>query len=146
MTHQKVFLWIVDRLPKRAKGLHLRPKDYAMRLINYLFQSTIVITLSMLCAATPVTAQEAVVRTVILNAQSRFVPELITVPRNVKFLLIVRNESGLVDEIESDDLGTEKAIKVGQSLGLLLGPLRTGTYRFVADLHRETANGQIVVK
>ena len=117
-----------------------------MRLVNDLFQSTLFVALSVLYVIPPANAQEAVVRTVILNAQSHFVPELITVPRNVKFLLIVRNESKLIDEIESDDLGTEKLIKAGQSLELLLGPLRPGTYRFVADLHRETANGQIIVK
>lgn len=91
-------------------------------------------------------AQEAVVRTVILNAHSRFEPEQIDVPRNVKFLLIVRNESASIDEIESDDLGTEKAIKPGQSLELLLGPLRSGKYHFMGDMHRSTANGQIIVK
>ena len=94
----------------------------------------------------PSYAQEAVVRTVILNAQSRFVPDQINVPRNVKFLLIVRNESGSNDEIESDDLGTEKAIKPGQSLELLLGPLKSGTYHFMGDMHRDTAQGKIIVK
>ncbi len=101
---------------------------------------------ALLLSPLPSYALEAVVRTVILNAQSRFVPEQINVPRNVKFLLIVRNESGSNDEIESDDLGTEKAIKPGQSLELLLGPLKSGTYHFMGDMHRDTARGKIVVK
>lgn len=107
--------------------------------------ATLVIAALML-SPLPLCAQEAVVRTVILNAQSRFVPEQINVPRNVKFLLIVRNESASNDEIESDDLGTEKAIKPGQSLELLLGPLKSGTYHFMGDMHRDTAKGHIIVK
>lgn len=101
---------------------------------------------ALLLSPLPSPAQEAVVRTVILNAQSRFVPEQINVPRNVKFLLIVRNEGTSNDEIESDDLGTEKAIRPGQSLELLLGPLKSGTYHFMGDMHRDTAKGQIIVK
>ena len=117
-----------------------------MKTIRRLGSAVLLLAASIFLASTPIKAQDAVVRTVILNPQSRFVPDVITVPRNVKFLLIVRNESTFGDEIESDDLGTEKAIKPGQSLELLLGPLKSGTYRFVADLHRDTANGQIVVK
>jgi hypothetical protein len=117
-----------------------------MKYASCLLSATFSIALFALCAAAHADAKEAVVRTVILNAKSHFVPEVITVPRNAKFLLIVRNERAASDEIESDDLGIEKAIKAGQSLELLLGPLKTGTYRFVADLHRETANAQIIVK
>ena len=65
---------------------------------------------STLFANTPARAQEAVVRTVILNAQSRFEPDVINVPRNMKFLLIIRNESKSGDEIESDDLGDRKSV------------------------------------
>jgi high-affinity iron transporter len=78
--------------------------------------------------------------------QHRFVPNRITVPANVKFRLMVKNDDDTADEFESVDLNREKLVAPGQTITVFLGPLSPGEYKFFGDFHQDTAQGVMVAK
>jgi heme/copper-type cytochrome/quinol oxidase subunit 2 len=78
--------------------------------------------------------------------QHRFVPARITVPANVKFKLMVKNNDDTADEFESVDLNREKLVAPGQTITVFLGPLSPGEYKFFGDFHQDTAQGVMVAK
>jgi heme/copper-type cytochrome/quinol oxidase subunit 2 len=78
--------------------------------------------------------------------QHRFVPDRITVPANVKFKLMVKNNDDTADEFESVDLNREKLVAPGQTITVFLGPLSPGEYKFFGDFHQDTAQGVMIAK
>jgi high-affinity iron transporter len=78
--------------------------------------------------------------------QHRFVPERLTVPANVKFKLMVKNNDDTADEFESVDLNREKLVAPGQTITVFLGPLSPGEYKFFGDFHQDTAQGVMIAK
>jgi high-affinity iron transporter len=78
--------------------------------------------------------------------QHRFVPDHLTVPANVKFRVIVKNNDDTADEFESVDLNREKLVPPGQTITVFLGPLSPGQYKFFGDFHQDTAQGVIVAR
>lgn len=90
-------------------------------------------------------AQDAV-HTLVLGPDFQLTPPRLTVPANTSFRLLVRNESGESDRFGSDDLNLERASAPGQTLELLIGPLKAGDYGFIGYLHRNTARAEIVVR
>jgi high-affinity iron transporter len=78
--------------------------------------------------------------------QHRFIPDHITVPANVKFKLMVKNNDDTADEFESVDLNREKLVAPGQTITVFLGPLSPGQYKFFGDFHQDTAQGVMIAK
>ena len=76
----------------------------------------------------------------------RFEPEIVNVPANTKFKIIVENLDNTIEEFESDDLKKEKLIGAGKKISLLISPLKAGEYKFYGDFHQKTAQGKIIVK
>ena len=80
------------------------------------------------------------------SRQHRFVPDHLTVPANVKFRVMVKNNDDTADEFESVDLNREKLVPPGQTITVFLGPLSPGQYKFFGDFHQDTAQGVMVAK
>jgi hypothetical protein len=75
-----------------------------------------------------------------------FVPEMIEVPANTKFRLLIKNEGPGPEEFESTELNKEKVLAPGASSFLIFQPLKPGTYKFFGEFHPETAQGRITAK
>ncbi|MBI3569651.1 MAG: cupredoxin domain-containing protein [Gammaproteobacteria bacterium] len=99
----------------------------------------------MLGLATMVTAAELPSYALAVK-DGQFTPTKIEVPAGVKFKLAVTNVGRGPEEFESRELNREKVIPAGQSVTILIGPLKVGTYEFFGEYHPSTARGQIVAK
>ena len=75
-----------------------------------------------------------------------FKPNIIEVPANLNFKLIIENTDSTIEEFESDDLKKEKLIQAGKSIIIPIKGLNAGEYKFYGDFHQKTAQGKIVVK
>ena len=74
----------------------------------------------------------------------KFVPSNIHVPSNKLIKLRITNLDNEIEEFESIDLAREKIISPGQTVTLVIAPLRSGQYKFVGEFHQETAKGMII--
>jgi hypothetical protein len=74
----------------------------------------------------------------------QFIPNLVTVPANKAFKLIVKNEDKTIEEFESDDLKKEKIIYGNKEAIFNISSLNVGEYKFYGDFHQKTAQGKIV--
>ena len=75
-----------------------------------------------------------------------FSPQEITVKAQTKIKLIVTNEDSAAEEFESPSLNREKLIRAGQSVTILLPPLKPGRYEFFGEFHPETARGVVIAE
>jgi plastocyanin len=76
----------------------------------------------------------------------RFVPDVVEVPANTKFRLLVINEDADAEEFESYVLNREKVVRPGGRITVFLPPLKAGEYGFFGEFHPETAKGKIVAR
>ena len=76
----------------------------------------------------------------------RFFPEKLEIPAGQKIQLVIKNEGPGPEEFESSDLNREKVVNAGNTVQVIIGPLKAGTYGFYGDFHPQTARGQIIVK
>ncbi len=76
----------------------------------------------------------------------RFHPEVLEVPANTKFRLLIRNEGPGPEEFESAELRKEKVLAPGVQSFLIFQPLKPGSYKFFGEFHPETAQGRLVAK
>jgi hypothetical protein len=76
----------------------------------------------------------------------RFYPEVLEVPANTKFRLLIKNEGPGPEEFESAELRKEKVLAPGVQSFLIFQPLRPGSYKFFGEFHPETAQGRLVAK
>lgn len=76
----------------------------------------------------------------------RFVPDVIEVPANTKFRLLIKNEGPGAEEFESIELRKEKVLAPGASSFLIFMPLKPGSYKFFGDFHPATAQGRFIAK
>lgn len=75
-----------------------------------------------------------------------FTPASLEVPAGQKIKLKIVNQDPTPEEFESYDLNREKVIG-GNSEGIVfIGPLESGTYKFVGEFNEKTAKGTIVAK
>lgn len=82
-----------------------------------------------------------------LTIQSgHFFPEIIEVPADKKFRLIITNLGPGPEEFESTELRKEKVLAEGVTRNIVFYPLKPGEYKFFGEFHLETAQGSIVVK
>ena len=76
----------------------------------------------------------------------QFSPSEIHIPAGTAVTLVVRNEDGTPEEIDSSELKIEKIVAAGQEVSLTLRPLDKGSYPFVGEFHEDTAKGTLVVE
>ena len=76
----------------------------------------------------------------------RFEPDVINVPADTKFKIIIENLDNTIEEFESDDLKKEKLVGAGKKVSLQISPLKAGEYKFYGDFHQKTAQGKIISK
>ncbi|MBU6141221.1 MAG: cupredoxin domain-containing protein [Proteobacteria bacterium] len=76
----------------------------------------------------------------------KFEPAEITVPAGQSFKLIVENTDKSLEEFESSDLKKEKLIGAGKKVSIVIGPLKSGEYKFFGDFHQKTAQGKIIAQ
>jgi plastocyanin len=75
-----------------------------------------------------------------------FTPNLIEVPSNTSFKLVIENLDNTIEEFESDDLKKEKLVGAKKTITISINPLKAGEYKFYGDFHQKTAQGKIIVK
>ncbi len=75
-----------------------------------------------------------------------FVPSNIDVPAGKKITLNVENKDATPEEFESHDLHREKVIAAGATATVVVGPLKSGVYKYVGEYHEDTAKGTLTVK
>ena len=76
----------------------------------------------------------------------RFYPEVLEVPANTKFRLLIKNEGPGPEEFESAELRKENVLAPGVQSFLIFQPLQPGSYKFFGEFHPETAQGRLVAK
>ncbi len=76
----------------------------------------------------------------------KFIPEILEVPAEIKFKLIVENLDATTEEFESADLRKEKIVSGGKKITLIITPLKAGEYNFFGDFHAKTAKGKLLAK
>lgn len=76
----------------------------------------------------------------------KFEPQILEVPANQKFKLIIENLDKTLEEFESNDLKKEKLVGGGKKITIIISPLKSGEYRFFGDFHQKTAQGKLIVK
>jgi plastocyanin len=76
----------------------------------------------------------------------KFEPAIIEVDAGQKFKLIIENLDKTLEEFESNDLKKEKLISGEKKAVIIVGPLKSGEYKFFGDFHQKTAQGKILVK
>ncbi len=76
----------------------------------------------------------------------RFYPDTLNVPAGQPIKVVFRNDGPGIEEFDSRDLRQEKVVLPGKTLTFTLSPLKPGEYRFIGELHPDTAKGRIVVK
>ena len=69
----------------------------------------------------------------------RFSPSTLTIPAGQRVTVEVANHDATGDEFENEDLGVEKKIAPHGHAMITIGPLKPGSYRFVGELHADTA-------
>lgn len=73
----------------------------------------------------------------------RFTPETADVPAGVRVRINLVNKDAATEEFDSDDLHVEKNVSPNGKISFVVGPLKPGTYRFIGELHADTASGTI---
>jgi plastocyanin len=96
-----------------------------------------------LASTAPVAADDGVTLTI---KNHRFEPAEITIPRDTKVRLTVRNEDATAEEFESYELNREKIVPPNGEIVLFIGPLEPGTYPFFGEFHQDTAQGRVIVQ
>ena len=76
----------------------------------------------------------------------QFSPEPLVIPADQKIKLIVENQDPTVEEFESYDLNREKVVAGRGKIILFVGPLKSGTYKYFGEFHRDTARGEIIAE
>ena len=85
--------------------------------------------------------------TVQLTARDgRFYPETLSVPAGQRVKIVFRNDGPGIEEFDSRDLRQEKVVMPGATLAFVLAPLKPGVYRFIGELHPDTAKGQVIAE
>ena len=76
----------------------------------------------------------------------RFSPEPLVIPADQKIKLILENQDPTVEQFESYDLNREKVVTGAGKITLFVGPLKSGTYKYFGEFHRDTARGEIIAE
>lgn len=82
----------------------------------------------------------------ILIKDHKFSPSEITIPKNTKVKLIVKNMDATAEEFESHSMHREKIISGHGKATIFIGPLDPGSYEFFGEFNPKTAQGKVIVK
>jgi hypothetical protein len=96
------------------------------------------VTAGIACAAPPA---PPVVRLMLEN--HKFSPATVDVPAGQRIRVELTNRDGTAEEFDSDDLHVEKDVAPHGKAAFTVGPLSPGTYRFMGELHSDTAAGEL---
>lgn len=100
--------------------------------------------LAALLGLTGAARAEAPVHVVRLTLKDhRFSPDRITAPAGQPILIELVNQDAASEEFDSEDLGVEKDVTPHGKVSFRVGPLKPGAYRFMGELHADTAQGRI---
>jgi hypothetical protein len=103
--------------------------------------------LAAMLAATPVSSAAEELYQVQLTAKDgHFHPEVLEVPANRRFKIVIKNEGPGPEEFESNNPHREKVLGAGATSFVIFPALKPGIYPFFGEFHPETAKGRIVVK
>lgn len=103
------------------------------------------IVVSLLGLTSAAVAEELPILRLIIK-DGRFQPEVLRVPANTKFKLMLKNEGATAEEFESEELRKEKVLAPGAESFLIFQPLKPGSYKFVGEYHPQTAQGRLVAE
>lgn len=73
----------------------------------------------------------------------RFEPPTIEVPAGQRIRIELANKDASSDEFDSVDLKVEKEVTPHSKVVFFIGPLEPGTYKFMGELHPDTAQGEV---
>jgi plastocyanin len=99
--------------------------------------------LALLIAVPAARADETI--TIVLK-DHKFTPDTIEIAAGAKVTLLVKNNDPTPEEFDSSSLHREKVIPGNSEGTVMIGPLKTGTYKFEGEYHDETAQGRVIVK
>lgn len=101
--------------------------------------------LAALIAFAPATALRAdPVAFTLTMSNHRFTPNTLTVPAGQRVRITLINQDAATEEFDSHDLRVEKLVTPRGRATFFIGPLRPGSYAFMGEFHRATAQGRII--
>ncbi len=101
---------------------------------------------AMLSAASHSSMAEELHQVQLTARDGRFYPEVLEVPANRRFRIVIKNEGPGPEEFESNNPHREKVLAAGATSFLIYPALKPGVYPFYGEFHPETAKGRIVAK
>jgi hypothetical protein len=113
---------------------------------GYCTVSAVVWMAAVLTAAPPASAAEELFQVQLTAKDGRFYPEVLEVPANRRFKIVIKNEGPGPEEFESENPRREKVLAGGATSFLVFPALKPGVYPFFGEFHPDTAKGRIVVK
>jgi plastocyanin len=96
--------------------------------------------------ASDIARAEALYTAQLTARDGRFYPETLRVPAGQRVKIVFRNEGPGIEEFHSNDLRREEVVLPGKTATFVLSPLKPGVYRFIGELHPDTAKGQVVAE
>ncbi len=116
----------------------------AVRLVVYLVLG-VCVWLPKLCLAQTQLANSTQALNTIVIKNHQFLPPQLTIPANQKVRITVDNQDPTAEEFESFDLDREQVVEGNKKIIVYLGPLKSGTYKYWADYHKDS-KGVIVAQ
>ncbi len=105
-----------------------------------------VLSLASLCLGTVFAAYAEEAGPVLVIKDHQFSPTEITLPANTRTTITVKNQDPTPEEFESEDFDVEKIIPGNSEAIIKVPALKPGTYHFIGDFHKKSAQGTITVK
>lgn len=97
-------------------------------------------------AAVPALAEDQPAPITVIIKDHRFVPSEIHVPAGQPALVLVLNQDGSAEEVESGPLKIEKVVPAGAQSRIRLRALEPGRYSFIGEYHPDTAQGVVIAE
>jgi hypothetical protein len=116
-----------------------------MRLVHFVTISTAVMAAAVLMPRETRSADSDNVFTIKAEA-GHFNPSQLEVAPNQPFKVRVTSAEDTPIEFESFELRRERVVRPGETITVNMPGLSSGTYKFFDDFHRDTPQGEIVVK
>ena len=79
-------------------------------------------------------------------ADGKIVPQILEVPADTRFKLILQNEGTSPVEFESTELRREKVLGAGTTSFIIIRRLDPGEYRFFDDFHPDTLPATLIAR
>ncbi len=76
---------------------------------------------------------------------NKFNPQVIKLKPNTKYTLVIDNQDKEDNEFDSEDLKYEKFMHANSKVSVDIGPLKSGSYEFAAEMSANS-KGKILVK